>query len=30
LGVNLDVYTKSGLEQRAEAVTRLEAEILAA
>ncbi len=30
LGVNLDVYTKSDLEQRTEAVTQLEAEILKA
>ncbi|MDQ2944946.1 MAG: hypothetical protein M3Y27_03235, partial [Acidobacteriota bacterium] len=30
LGVNLDVYTKSDLEQRMEAVTKLEAEILKA
>ena len=30
LGVNLDVYTKSDLEQRALAVTKLESEVMAA
>jgi len=30
LGVNLDVYTKSDLEQRSEAVKKLESEVLAA
>ena len=30
LGVNLDVYTKSDLQQRAEAVKKLEAEVIAA
>ena len=30
LGVNLDVYTKSDLEQRAEAVKKLESEVMAA
>ena len=30
LGVNLNVYTKSDLEQRAAAVTKLEVEVIAA
>jgi integrase len=30
LGVNLNVYTKSDLEQRAEAVKQLEVEVIAA
>jgi integrase len=30
LGVNLDVYTKSDLQQRSEAVSKLEADVLAA